>query len=312
MDRRTQLIESTEFNGIDFVEIADPTQTMLRVHFLNGVAIGALSSPPVISGGETIPTIAVQPVEPNDWGIDDGRIIVTLRVASPGDFSSYALTLSSPVLDPFFDHVTFSFKALCPSDLDCEPTPAPCPPLKGNPPPIDYLAKDFLSFRGALMDFSTLRYPQWQERSEADFGVMFLEALSALADDLSYSQDHVAAEAAFTTATQRRSVVRHAQLVDYAPGPNLSSSVMLQFDVAAGVTHIPDGLTVLARAPDGSLIYFETGTGLVQRLTDALTGAPLAAAYRRTPQSARCGTRTRSRPTGTTTAIDAFRPGRRR
>ena len=46
MDRRTQLIESTEFNGIDFVEIADPTQTVLRVHFLNGVTIGALSSPP--------------------------------------------------------------------------------------------------------------------------------------------------------------------------------------------------------------------------------------------------------------------------
>ena len=32
-----------------------------------------------------------------------------------------------------------------------------------------------------------------QERSEADFGVMFLEALSALADDLSYMQDRVGA-----------------------------------------------------------------------------------------------------------------------
>ena len=62
-------------------------------------------------------------------------------------------------------------------------------------PPIDYLAKDFLSFRQALLDFSALRYPEWQERSEADFGVMFLEALSALADDLSYTQDRVAAEA---------------------------------------------------------------------------------------------------------------------
>ena len=180
------------------------------------------------------------------------------------------------MLDPFFDHVTFSFKALCPSDLDCEPTPAPCPPLKGNPPPIDYLAKDFLSFRQALLDFSALRYPQWQERSEADFGVMFLEALSAIADDLSYSQDRVAAEAALTTATQRRSVVRHAQLVDYAPRPNRSSSVMLQFDVAAGVTQIPDGFAVLARAPDGTPIYFESGTGLVPRLIDEATGALLA------------------------------------
>ena len=37
MDRRTQVIEFTNFNGIDFVEIADPTQTVLRVYFFNGV-----------------------------------------------------------------------------------------------------------------------------------------------------------------------------------------------------------------------------------------------------------------------------------
>ena len=37
---------------------------------------------------------------------------------------------------------------------------------------------------------------------------------------------------------------------------------MLQFDVAPGVTQIPDGLAVIARAPDGTPIHFETGTGL--------------------------------------------------
>jgi hypothetical protein len=272
MDRRTQVIESASFNGIDFVEIANPTQMVLRVHFLNGVSVGALSSPPLISGGETIPTVAVLPIAATDWGLDDGRVVLTLRVAAPGDFSLYTLSLSSPALDPLFDHIAFSFKALCPSDLDCETPSTPCPPLQGNAPPIDYLAKDFLSFRQALLDFSALRYPQWQERSEADFGVMFLEALSAIADDLSYAQDRVAAEAALVTATQRRSVVRHAQLVDYQPGPNLSSRVMLQFDVAAGVTQIADGLAVIARAPDATPIYFETGTGLAQRLIDSATG----------------------------------------
>ena len=106
--------------------------------------------------------------------------MLTLRVAAPGDFSTYQLTpVAARLLDPFFDHAAFSFKALCPSDLDCEAPPAPCPPPAGDAPPIDYLAKDFLGFRQALLDFSALRYPQWQERSEADFGVMFLEALSA-------------------------------------------------------------------------------------------------------------------------------------
>ena len=273
MDRRTKIIQSPSFNGIDFVEVADPSQTVLRVHFLNDVVLGVLSSPPVIDGGERIPTVAVLPVAAGDWGFDEGHLVLTLRVAAPGDFSTYQLSLSHPALDPFFDHAAFSFKALCPSDLDCEAPPAPCPPLPSTAPPIDYLAKDFLGFRQALLDFSALRYPQWQERSEADFGVMFLEALSAVADDLSYTQDRIAAEAALLTATQRRSVVRHAQLVDYQPGPTLSARVMLQFDVTPGVTQIPDGLAVIARGPDGTPTYFETGAGLVPRLIDPATGA---------------------------------------
>ena len=52
----------------------------------------------------------------------------------------------------------------------------------------------FLSFRAALSDFSALRYPEWVERSEADFGMMFLETLASAADDFSYMQDRVAAE----------------------------------------------------------------------------------------------------------------------
>src|SRR6516164_8234460 len=233
-DRRAAVLVSRSFNGIDFVEIGNPQQTVLNVHFLNSVAIrGTLRAQPTIDGGETIRSVAVLPIADGDWSWDEEHVVLTLRVAAPGDFSTYRLAVPSPVLDPFFDHVAFSFKAGCPSDLDCRaPPPPPCPPAEAGTPPIDYLAKDFLSFRQALLDFSALRYPNWQERSEADFGVTFLEALSALADDFSYTQDRVAAEAALSTATQRRSVVRHARLVDYEPTPSCSSSVMLQFDVA--------------------------------------------------------------------------------
>ena len=105
----------------------------------------------------------------------------------------------------------YSFKALCESTLDCEPRPHVCPPPAGELPAIDYLSKDFLSFRKALSDFSALRYPDWVERSEADFGMMFMEALCKIADDLSYYQDRIAFEASLETATQRRSLVRHAR-----------------------------------------------------------------------------------------------------
>jgi hypothetical protein len=205
----------------------------------------------------------VPPVAAADWGTDSAsppRPVLRLRPAASGDFSMYTLALTSILLDPFFATSQFSFKAGCPSDLDCAPPPPACPPLAGELPPIDYLAKDFMSFRKALADFSALRYPEWQERSEADFGMMFLEALASLGDDLSYTQDRIEAESTLLTATQRRSIVRLARLVDYWPRPATSARVLLQFDVSSGP--IPAGLLVSALAPDGTAIAFETGTGL--------------------------------------------------
>src|SRR5207249_4867388 len=124
-------------------------------------------------------------------------------------------------------------------------------------PPIDYLAKDYDSFRKALSDFSALRYPEWVERGEADFGVVLMEALCALADDLSYTQDRVAAEATLETATRRRSVVRHARLVDYEPRPATAARVLLQLDVVGGP--VPGGLVVRAQGPAGPAIDVAPG-----------------------------------------------------
>jgi Baseplate J-like protein len=282
-DRLQQLLQSTTLNGIDFVEIASVDQTALRVHFLNTVALAGTVSNPTITGGETIPTVSVKPIDDaTDWSTDvDGRPILSLTADAAGDFSFYTLTLVSSNLDPFFSSVQFSFKALCPSDQDCQAAPVVCPPLSGDTPPIDYLAKDFLSFRKALSDFSALRYPEWQERSEADFGVMFMEALCSLADDLSYTQDRIAAEGTLDTATQRRSIVRHARLVDYEPQPATAAQVLLQFDVLGGP--IPSGLSVSATGPDGSSVKFEAGTGLIDPTTGLLntTTYPVSSAWNR-------------------------------
>jgi hypothetical protein len=274
-DRRALVLDSSSYNGIDFVEVTNDAQTALRVHFLNAVPLaGTLGSPPVtIIGGERIPIVAVRPINDYaDWEIDGSHLVLSLKVAAPGDFSPYTLAVNSPRLDPFFATATFSFKARCPSDLDCQPSPIVCPVPPSDAPPVDYLAKDFLSFRQALLDFSALRYPEWQERSEADFGMMFLEALCALADDLSYQQDRIAAEMALDTATQRRSVVRLARLVDYEPRPAVTASVWLQLDVtdAAG-GELPDGIVVSATGPDGAPIPFETGRPLYDRLIDPKT-----------------------------------------
>ncbi|HUB14142.1 MAG TPA: baseplate J/gp47 family protein [Acetobacteraceae bacterium] len=282
INRRNLVIVSPTLNGIDFVEIANSAQTILVVHFLNAVPVaGTLPAPPTITGGDTIPSVAVLPIQPHDWGIDGTHVTLTLHVNAPGDFSTYTLTLATPslpcpALDTFFATVQFSFKALCPSDIDCETPPPVCPPSPATLPPIDYLSKDFLSFRQALLDFSSVQYPGWQERSEADLGIVLLEAMAAVADDLSYTQDRVAAEATLTTATQRRSVVRHARLVDYEPAPALSAQTVLQFDVRPGsaMTVIPFGVRAVAQAADGSPIVFETGPSLLGRLSNPPTPPP--------------------------------------
>jgi hypothetical protein len=281
-DRLAALLATAnnQFNGIDFVEVFRSDEKTLRVHFLNQVALAGTITQAAITGGETIPTVGVHKInDATDWQADkEGRPILTLTTDEPGDFSFYTLSLQSATLDPFYSQAAFSFKALCTSTLDCEAPPAPCPPLQGDPPPIDYMAKDFLSFKQALTDFSALRYPEWQERSEADFGVMFVEALSSLADDLSYTQDRIAAEATLPTATQRRSLLRHARLVDYEPQPATSSQVLIQCDVAGGP--LRGGVEVNAAGPDGLPIFFETGNSLV----DPATGLPRVESFTVKPQ----------------------------
>ncbi len=278
-DRRAAL-RAKKLNGIDFVEVANAAQTQLRVHFINDAAVGPLSAAPTITRGETIPSVPVLPstVVGGDWGFDDGHVVLTLNVAAPGDFSNYVLTLAAAQIDPFFASAIFSFKAGCPTAVDCEtPTAAPAP-RGGAAPRIDYLAKDFLSFRQALIDFSAANYPNWHERSEADFGMMFLEALSAVGDELSYAQDRVAREASLATATLRRSATRHARLVDYEPGRTLCATTLLQFDAVDSTTStFPRGVPVIAPGADGQRLVFETGSGM----NDTADPPPLRAKWNR-------------------------------
>ncbi len=263
------------WNGIDYVEVASADQRQLRVHFLTTATVAgtlAATEPVTICGGEVIGSVAVLPIdESTAWSADaDGRPILSLAVAAPGDFSTYTLTIDSTALDPYFDAVPFSFKANCPSDLDCRPAAQDCPPPEGEPVPINYRAKDFAGFTQALSDFSRLRYPFWVERSEADVGMMVMEALSAVADELSYLQDRVAAEATLETATQRVSLVRHARLVDYEPSPPIAATTQLQVDVADGVATIDGGLRCSALGADGQRVPFEVGGTLADPETGAL------------------------------------------
>ncbi|MGH3264443.1 MAG: hypothetical protein ACRDNS_20885, partial [Trebonia sp.] len=259
LDARLALLAATdEVQGIDYLEVS-PDQLRIDVHFVQKAtpagradlvtlldALAAMPSNVQITGGERVRGIRLVSVK---------RVGQTLRlrVNQYGDFSTYTLTLTTPtslpangpLLDPPFSSVQFSFKAGCPSRFDCCgacdcDTPAPASA------PVDYMAKDFDSFRQALIDRLPAIAPEWLERNEADLGIVLLELLAYAADQLSYLQDAVANEAYLDTARQRISVRRHARLLDYAISEGASARAFVVADVTAECT-VPAGTQVLTR-----------------------------------------------------------------
>ncbi|MGY2134463.1 putative baseplate assembly protein [Hymenobacter sp. HD11105] len=244
--RRNAVKGHPTVNGIDFLEVVDEAgapfeqrQTTLTVHLLNDLRpedAAALSA--VVEGGDRIRNIRVTaltvPAEP----AAPPRIL-RVTVAEAGDFSTYTLrlvaggqtTLPPPGFDPVLSAVAFSFKVACPSDFDCEP--AACPPPPPAPAPqLNYLAKDYGSFRQLMLDRLALLVPDWQERNPADLGIALVEMLAYVGDHLSYQQDAVGTEAYLNTARKRASVRRHVRLIDYVMHEGSTARVWVQVQVA--------------------------------------------------------------------------------
>jgi hypothetical protein len=120
-------------------------------------------------------------------------------------------------------------------------------------PAIDYLARDYQALRRLLLDRMSLAMPGWSERNPADLGVVLVELLAHVADQLSYRQDAVATEAYLATARRRISVRRHARLVDYRmhDGCNARAWVQVRLgEAAAGPVALPRGTRFLTSLPD--------------------------------------------------------------
>src|SRR4030095_2201378 len=248
--RRAKLAESS-LNGIDYVEVLDhdakdPTdrQKKLMVHFVNKIPADEVKKLEfLIEGGERIPNVRVNEVKEGSNGAADDKV-VTLNLDGYGDFSIYTLRLvrgpedkrPPKNFDPRFAAVDFSFKVQCATDFDCLPA-CSCPPKIQPAPDIDYLAKDYDSFRRLMLDRMSAVLPQWRERNTADLGMALVEALAYSADHLSYQQDAIATEAYLDTARRRTSVRRHAKLVDYQMHEGCGARVWVQVQVKTDVTY---------------------------------------------------------------------------
>jgi hypothetical protein len=269
-DRRLWLLgRDATFNGVDFAAARPGRHAQIHVHFINRVRLrGTLDPdrlPVTLAASGVTPGPVVGPVDEDaDWSTDtSGRPVLRVTADIPDVPARYILTVHSSRLDPYFRSAVIIVPGRD-DEADCGAQPA-TGQLPSEPPvPIDYLSKDYASFCQALSDFSAARYPLWTERSEADFGVMLMEVLSALADELSYLQDRVAAEATLATATQRLSLVGQARLVDYEPAPAMAARTVLQFDVApppqpGGGLDLPDVIQCQASSIDSGTVYFAAG-----------------------------------------------------
>jgi len=284
-DNRRDDVRAADLYGLDYVEIGE-AQTDLTVCFLGKAPPKIERRNVSIAGGTRITDIAVtglRVVRQKDPTLDD---YLEVTVDKPGDFSSYRLSLVKldengdqtgvPLdgFDPRYASVEFSFKASCPSDLDCRTEPS-CPPAAGPAPEISYLAKDYASFRQLILDRLALTMPDWRERHVPDVGIMLVELLAYAGDQLSYYQDAVATEAYLDTARQRISVRRHARLVDYLMHEGCNARAWVTIGSTVDLPAIPSGnlyfstgfpgapasgaLTSgdLARARPGSTVIFE-------------------------------------------------------
>lgn len=245
--RRRAVRDHATLNGIDYLEVVDrtaPTETerqrKLEVRFVKPLGSLTFTKDNVrIEGGERIVAIAVLAVTAGSGADAD---LLTVEVDRPGDFSLYTLRLiTGPLdnrvpagIDPQLAAVDFSFKVECPSPFDCAPRHL-CPPEPQTQPVIDYLAKDYASFRRVMLDRMAALMPQWTERHAADLGVALVEALAYTADQLSYQQDAVATEAYLGTARRRVSVRRHARLMDYLMSDGCNARTWVQLTVSADV-----------------------------------------------------------------------------
>ncbi len=310
----------TQLNAIDYIEVADD-QLTVQVHFMGAVPTGLTAANVRILGGAAVTGIVVTGLYVLGAGDDDGapgsapsgvqggtagepdgesaNAYLAVSVDRRGDFSRYTLSLGTPDranagagwapltgFDPRFAQACFSFKAGCPTGVDCIPA-CPGQSAPAPEPDIDYLAKDYESFRTLMLDRLAATLPQWQETHAADVGIALVEVLAYAADELSYYQDAVATEAYLRTARRRVSVRRHVRLVDYYLHEGLNArawltvwtdadtpavdATALYFITGFPALTVPDG-TVLtqdvpARLPDAGYTVFEpvdtAATGIV-------------------------------------------------
>jgi hypothetical protein len=257
-------------NGIDYLEVLDqgsiaqnvPARPLLLLHCLRPVPPKLTYRNVLIIGGESITGITaawIAPAPTLPAGLPVSLVtylaqlpsaanVLVVEPSVTGDLSPYTLSLVQsltsaeddpiaipevlPGFDPQLAEVQFTFRVDCGPNFDCDPPAPVCAPGAPTPPAINYLAKDYGSFRTIMLDRLNQLLPGRMGAGEPDLGVALAEVISYVGDLLSYRQDAIATEAYLQTAQSRVSLRRHALLVDYHVHDGANARVWMQLQVA--------------------------------------------------------------------------------
>ncbi len=243
LSERASGLKDMGLNGMKFLQVdklettGDKPHAEIIVYFFNAEIIKeTLEEKKLkpdhfsISGGQRKPA-----------GKEDGQVKVVeilenseensikLIIRPIGDYSTYTLHLEHEDMDPLFSEIRFKFRPGC-FNINCAPGWELGEKPK-NEPAIDYLAKDYDSFKHTLITAMMERVPGWQATSEADLDQVLIDLFSAAADELSDYQDRVMNEAYLGTARKRVSLARHARLMDYHIHQGNQASTWLALEI---------------------------------------------------------------------------------
>ncbi|HEX9898507.1 MAG TPA: hypothetical protein VGC81_04745, partial [Candidatus Methylomirabilis sp.] len=237
-------------NGLRLVLVTlqpavNPVAAQLEAHFFNANEVADILADvtgtpalarqifPISGGHRLLAGPATGQVQVTSVAAGPAPNTLLLTVAPIGDYSTYTLAVEYQNIDPIFSTLRFKFRPGC-FTTDCAPEWEKAPALQMNPA-IDYLAKDYESFRHTLIAAMIQRVPGWRPTSEADLDQVLLEMFSVAGDELSDYQDRVMNEAYLGTSRKRVSLARHARLMDYHIHHGNQASTWLALELAAAI-----------------------------------------------------------------------------
>jgi hypothetical protein len=150
----------------------------------------------------------------------------------------------------------------------------------GSSKNINYVGKDFESFKENLIDYAKVYFPNtYSDFNESSPGMVFIEMASYVGDVLSFYQDTQLKESMLANATERKNILALAQSVGYKPkvtSPAATTITVYQLvpskyntNSNTGTNFEPDSDYYL-KIKAGMQISSKTNSSIVFRTTDVV------------------------------------------